>query len=103
VISSSSLEICASYRLKHEGFGVCSIGARLDSLRCVRADSNRPAHFSRLLRLLRRKGRSREDAEDLIQEALLRLQVYAEGADVVNEEAFLRQTVCNLALDQRVI
>jgi RNA polymerase sigma factor (sigma-70 family) len=62
-------------------------------------DSNRPKHFARLLNLLRRKGRSREDAEDLIQEAMLRLHVYAKSELVVNEEAFLRRAIHNLAID----
>jgi RNA polymerase sigma factor (sigma-70 family) len=60
----------------------------------------RPAYFERLLKILRRKGRSREDAEDLIQEAMLRLHVYGQAAPVVNEEAFLRQAVRNLSIDQ---
>ena len=59
-----------------------------------------PAHFERLLKFLRRRGRSREDAEDLIQEAMLRLHVYAREAPVVNEEAFLTATVRNLSIDQ---
>jgi RNA polymerase sigma factor (sigma-70 family) len=61
---------------------------------------SRPAYFERLLKLLRRRGRSREDAEDLIQEAMLRLHVYGMEVPVVNEEAFLRQTVHNLSIDQ---
>jgi RNA polymerase sigma factor (sigma-70 family) len=61
--------------------------------------SNRPKHFARLLKLLRRKGRSREDAEDLIQEAMLRLHLYAKSDIVVNEEAFLTRAVRNLAID----
>jgi RNA polymerase sigma factor (sigma-70 family) len=60
----------------------------------------RPLHFERLLRFLRRKGRSREDAEDLIQEAMLRLHVYGQALPVTNEEAFLRHTVHNLSIDQ---
>jgi RNA polymerase sigma-70 factor (ECF subfamily) len=52
------------------------------------------------LRFLRRKGRSHEDSEDLIQEAMLRLHLYCKGEAVVNEEAFLRHTVQNLAIDQ---
>lgn len=60
----------------------------------------RPAYFERLLRFLRRKGRSLEDAEDLIQEAMLRLHVYCKKKAVVNEEAFLRQAVHNLSIDQ---
>ena len=60
----------------------------------------RPAYFQRLMKFLRRKGRSYEDAEDLIQEAMLRLHVYGRQATVVNEEAFLRQAVHNLSIDQ---
>lgn len=60
----------------------------------------RPAHFLRLLSFLRRKGRSREDAEDLIQEAMLRLHVYGQAVVVTNEEAFLRHAVRNLSIDQ---
>jgi RNA polymerase sigma-70 factor (ECF subfamily) len=62
--------------------------------------TTRPAHFVGLLRFLRRKGRSREDAEDLIQEAMLRLHVYGQTVAVTNEEAFLRQAVQNLSIDQ---
>jgi RNA polymerase sigma factor (sigma-70 family) len=62
--------------------------------------TSRPAHFDRLLCFLRRKGRSREDAEDLIQEAMLRLHVYGQEAPVANEEAFLRHAVHNLSIDQ---
>jgi RNA polymerase sigma factor (sigma-70 family) len=61
---------------------------------------SRPAHFERLLKILRRKGRSREDAEDLAQEAMLRLHVYGRAAPIVNEEAFLRQAARNLSIDR---
>jgi RNA polymerase sigma factor (sigma-70 family) len=61
---------------------------------------SRPTYFKRLLKFLRRKGRSHEDAEDLIQEAMLRLHLYGQAVPVVNEEAFLRQTVNNLSIDQ---
>jgi RNA polymerase sigma-70 factor (ECF subfamily) len=61
---------------------------------------SRPKYFERLLLFLRRKGRSREDAEDLIQEAMLRLHLYGREVAVTNEEAFLRHTVHNLAIDQ---
>jgi RNA polymerase sigma factor (sigma-70 family) len=62
--------------------------------------SHLPEHFAHLLKFLRDKGRSREDAEDLVQEAMLRLHLYAKHDAVVNEEAFLRRTVHNLAIDQ---
>ena len=61
---------------------------------------SRPAYFKRLLKFLRRKGRSHEDAEDLIQEAMLRLHLYGQEAPVLNEEAFLRHAVNNLSIDQ---
>jgi RNA polymerase sigma factor (sigma-70 family) len=73
---------------------------RLGSFYVAEPDSNRPAHFACMLRFLKRKGRSREDAEDLIQEALLRLHLYAKSDVVVNEEAFLRHAVRNLAIDR---
>jgi RNA polymerase sigma factor (sigma-70 family) len=61
---------------------------------------NRPPHFRRLLNFLMRKGRSYEDAEDLIQEAMLRLHRYRETYEpVVNEEAFLTHAVQNLSVD----
>src|SRR6202020_2135408 len=60
----------------------------------------RPAYFKRLLKFLRRKGRSHEDAEDLIQEAMLRLHLYGREVPVHNEEAFLRHAVTNLSIDQ---
>jgi RNA polymerase sigma-70 factor (ECF subfamily) len=62
--------------------------------------ASRPAYFEGLLKFLRRKGRSQEDAEDLIQEAMLRLHVYGRDVAVANEEAFLRHAVNNLSIDQ---
>jgi RNA polymerase sigma factor (sigma-70 family) len=75
-------------------------GLRFGSFYVAETDSNRPAYFSSLLKSLTRKGRSREDAEDLIQEAMLRLHVYAKDHAVLNNEAFLRQVVHNLSIDQ---
>jgi RNA polymerase sigma factor (sigma-70 family) len=71
----------------------------------------RPLHFQRLFNILRRKGRSPEDAEDLIQEAMLRLHRYRMKASststteqppltaILNEEAFLTHAVQNLSID----
>ena len=72
---------------------------RFGSFNVAEPDSNHPAHRASLLRLPRSKGRSKEDAEDLIQEAMLRLHLYAKSNVVVNEEAFLRHAVRNLAID----
>ena len=58
--------------------------------------------WARLMRFCQRKGRSREDAEDLIQTALLRLEEYCRTAEtkVRNPEQFLAKTVRNLIVDQ---
>jgi len=59
-------------------------------------------HFRRLEKLLRRRGRTREEAEDIIQEAFVRVKVYCDEGGVVNQpEAFLVRTVLNLARDVR--
>src|ERR1700730_15696092 len=54
---------------------------------------SRPAYFKRLLKFLHRKGRSHEEAEDLVQEAMLRLHLDGKVVPVMNEEAFLRHAV----------
>lgn len=59
------------------------------------------AHLHRLQLLLRRRGHSREDSEDLIQEAFLRVKAYCDGGGEVREpEAFLVRSVLNLARDR---
>lgn len=54
------------------------------------------------MRFCQRRGRSREDAEDLIQAALLRLEEYCSNAkgEIRNQEQFLARTVRNLVVDQ---
>jgi RNA polymerase sigma factor (sigma-70 family) len=48
---------------------------------------------------LRRRGKTREDADDLVQEAFLRLELYCrEGHEVVEPEAFLMRTALNLSV-----
>lgn len=59
-------------------------------------------YFRRLKRLLQGKVRSREDAEDLIQEAFLRMQEYCQkGGQVRQPEGFLVRTVTRLAINAR--
>ena len=54
----------------------------------------------RLQQMLRLRGATHEHAEDLVQEALLRLHIYTrEGGRVQNQEAFLKRTAMNLAVD----
>jgi RNA polymerase sigma factor (sigma-70 family) len=59
-----------------------------------------PASFARLLKLLRRRGRSQEEAEDLIQEAYLRLHQYCKAQEVKEEEGFLVRAVLRLSIDR---
>ena len=56
---------------------------------------------TKLRRLLRSRGRTPEDADDLIQEAFLRLQLYCQEKPVEHSEAFLVRTVLNLSVDER--
>src|SRR5487761_1484710 len=56
--------------------------------------------MSKVRRVLRRRGRSRDEADDLVQEAFLRLQVYCRDHEVRNTGGFLLRTALNLALDR---
>jgi RNA polymerase sigma factor (sigma-70 family) len=58
--------------------------------------------LTKLRRLLRSRGRSIDDTDDLIQEAFLRLQVYCNTHKVEKTEAFLVRTALNLSVDQRI-
>ncbi|MBL8270847.1 RNA polymerase sigma factor [Steroidobacter sp.] len=56
----------------------------------------------RLHQVLRRRGWKRHDAEDVIQDAFLRMQTYCnEGGEVRNSEAFLVRTALNLSFNAR--
>jgi len=55
--------------------------------------------FSRVRAALRRRGRSEQDAEDLVQEAFLRLAAYERAQAVEKPEAFLMRTALNLSID----
>lgn len=59
-------------------------------------------YFRRLRLLLLRRGRTREEAEDLIQDAFLKMQEYCErGGQVRQPEGFLVRTVLRLAANAR--
>lgn len=59
-----------------------------------------PKYFRRVQRLLFRKGHSWAEAEDLIQEAFLRMQEYCnEGGEVRQPEAFLIRTAVRLGIN----
>jgi RNA polymerase sigma factor (sigma-70 family) len=55
----------------------------------------------KLRKLLRHRGRTKDEADDLIQEAFLRLQAYRRERQVREPEAFLVRTVQNLTIDAR--
>lgn len=48
---------------------------------------------------LMRRGRSEHDAEDLVQEAWVRLAQYEQAQPVVQPEAFLMRAALNLSID----
>lgn len=61
-----------------------------------------PLFFYRLRKVLLRRGRTKEEADDLIQEAFLRMQEYCErGGHVRQPEGFLMRTVLRLASNAR--
>jgi RNA polymerase sigma factor (sigma-70 family) len=64
---------------------------------------NRWASYLRhMTQILRHRGRTADEAEDLVQEAFLRLHVFlSQGRQVREPEAFLVRTVLNLAIDRR--
>jgi RNA polymerase sigma-70 factor (ECF subfamily) len=55
--------------------------------------------IQKLRRFLRRRGRTGDEADELIQEAFLRLQLYRRERHVHEPEAFLVRTVRNLSVD----
>jgi RNA polymerase sigma factor (sigma-70 family) len=55
-------------------------------------------HFPRLRRMLRRRGRSPEDTDDLIQELFVRVLLYCkQGGQIREPERFLKRATLNLA------
>lgn len=55
--------------------------------------------FSRVKAALRRRGRTLHEAEDLAQEAWLRVSSHLDGRTVPNPEAYLIRTAINLSID----
>jgi RNA polymerase sigma-70 factor (ECF subfamily) len=55
--------------------------------------------LSRIRAALMRRGRSRQDADDLVQEAWVRLASYEQRSSVIEPEAFLMRTALNLSID----
>ena len=61
--------------------------------------SNWQTAFTRIRAALMRRGRSTEDADDLVQEAWVRLACYERDQVVDEPEAFLMRTALNLSID----
>lgn len=57
------------------------------------------ASWAGLLRLVKRQTGGRQDAEDLLQSAYIRLENYKADHTVENPRAFLVQTAVNIAID----
>ena len=55
--------------------------------------------FSRVRAALMRRGRTQHDADDLVQEAWIRLACYEREQAVAKPEAFLMRTALNLSID----
>jgi len=59
-------------------------------------------HIPRLRRVLRRRGRSVEDTEDVLQELFIRVMQYCrEGREIRDPERFLTRTALNLSSNLR--
>jgi len=56
--------------------------------------------LSRVRAALMRRGRTGHDADDLVQEAWVRLACYELGQTVAKPEAFLMRTALNLSIDR---
>ncbi|MGM9482940.1 RNA polymerase sigma factor [Roseateles sp. NT4] len=55
--------------------------------------------YARVRAALMRRGRSAHEAEDLVQEAWVRLACYEREQEVAEPEAFLMRTALNLSID----
>jgi RNA polymerase sigma factor (sigma-70 family) len=61
-----------------------------------------PTYFRRMQRILQRRGHTCEEAEDLVQDAFLKVQEYCDkGHHVQKPENFLVRTVLRLAINAR--
>lgn len=60
---------------------------------------NWQAPFSRVLSALMRRGRTLHEAEDIVQEAWVRMASQERKVEVANPEAFLMRTALNLSID----
>jgi len=58
-------------------------------------------HFHKFCSMLRKRGRRPDEAEDLVQEAFVRLLTYIDrGQKVLEPEAFVARAVFNLSVDR---
>jgi RNA polymerase sigma factor (sigma-70 family) len=62
--------------------------------------TRRSARYAQLVRVCRARGCSREDAQDLVQEAYARLLEYQRSVKVRDPDALLRRIVINISINQ---
>jgi RNA polymerase sigma factor (sigma-70 family) len=77
---------------------VIGLGSRL--WWCNAMVRNWQAAFARVRAALMRRGRTRHDADDLVQEAWVRLACYERQQVVDEPEAFLMRAALNLSIDE---
>lgn len=59
------------------------------------------SHFQKFCNMLRKRGRRPDEAEDLVQEAFVRLLTYIDkGERVLEPEAFVARAALNLSVDR---
>jgi RNA polymerase sigma factor (sigma-70 family) len=61
--------------------------------------TNWQSTFSRVRAALMRRGRAQHEADDLVQEAWIRLACYEQAQTVAKPEAFLMRAALNLSID----
>jgi RNA polymerase sigma factor (sigma-70 family) len=62
--------------------------------------TRRSARYARLVKVCRARGCSREDAQDVVQEAYMRLLQYQRSAKVSDPDSLLRRIVINISINQ---
>jgi RNA polymerase sigma factor (sigma-70 family) len=95
-----------------DGGDAAAVESRQDGPSCLRSTppgstcsetdamvKNLQVVISRVRAALMRRGRTRHDAEDLVQEAWVRLACYERQHAVEKPEAFLMRTALNLSID----
>lgn len=98
---TTSKWFCASkQRIRDGSFGQTPPPRTIETWQLRRCVTMSPfsTRYTQLVRMCRRRGCSREDASDLVQEAHLRLLNYERSTKVRNPDSLLRRIVLNLSI-----